>query len=70
MNSQARLHATRYRYLCLLVGGLFMAPALAAPIGAQVIVQAWDTRNPDAQNIQTAADAAKAARAIMTLPTS
>lgn len=33
-----------------------MAPALAAPIGAQVMVQTWDPRDPDAQNIQTSYD--------------
>lgn len=60
MSSQAKLQATRYRYLCLLVVGLFMAPALAAPIGAQVIVQAFDPRNPDAQNIQTPYDSGSA----------
>jgi hypothetical protein len=61
MSSQAKLQATRLRYLCLLVGGLVMAPALAAPpIGAQVIVQAFDPRNPDAQNIQTPYDSGSA----------
>lgn len=32
----------------------------AAPIGAQVIVQTWDPRNPDAQNIQTPYDSGSA----------
>ena len=32
----------------------------AAPIGAQIIVQTWDPRNPDAQNIQTPYDSGSA----------